>query len=92
MRVGRVVIRASAGALTFVVCLAHVAATQQAPAGRLRAGAAKAEITPKSSDLTIATDSIRDPLFARVVVVDDGSACAVLVGLDLGRTVTSRSR
>jgi hypothetical protein len=55
----------------------------------LRAGAGKAEITPKPGDLTIATDSIRDPLFARVVLVDDGSACAVLVGLDLGGASTA---
>jgi neutral/alkaline ceramidase-like enzyme len=56
---------------------------------RLRAGAAKVEITPKATDLTIATDSIRDPLFARVIVVDDGRGCAVLVGLDLGGASTA---
>ena len=89
MRTGSSVIRASAGAVAFVVCLAHVVETQTTSAGRLRAGAAKVEITPKASDLTIATDSIRDPLFARVVVVDDGSACAVLVGLDLGGASTA---
>ena len=42
------------------------------------------DITPKESDLAIPTDSIRDHLFARAIVVDDGSTCAVLVGLDLG--------
>lgn len=89
MRAGTIVIRASAGALAFVVCLAHLDATEQSRAGRLRAGAAKAEITPKPSDLTIATDSIRDSLLARVIVVDDGSACAVLVGLDLGGASTA---
>jgi hypothetical protein len=46
---------------------------------RPRVGAAKVEITPKASELTIAADSIRDPLFARAVVVDDGAGCAVLV-------------
>ena len=50
----------------------------------LRAGAAKADITPKESDLTVSTDSIRDHLFARAIVVDDGTNCAVIVGLDLG--------
>jgi len=60
-------------------------ADSQTPTGpHLRAGAAKVDITPKESDLTISTDSIRDRLFARAIVVDDGSACAVLVGLDLG--------
>jgi neutral ceramidase len=58
--------------------------SQTAGPGRLRAGAHKVEFTPKQTDLQIATDSIRDPLFARAIVVDDGGACAVLVGLDLG--------
>jgi hypothetical protein len=57
---------------------------QTPAAGRLRAGAAKVDITPKESDLKVATDSIRDHLFARAIVVDDGATCAVLVGLDLG--------
>src|SRR5437763_15008521 len=57
---------------------------QNTPLGHLRAGAAKADITPKQSELPVATDSIRDHLFARAIVVDDGSTCAVLVGLDMG--------
>ena len=89
MRVGALVLRAFAGALAVLVCISHVVETRQAPAGRLRAAAARMEITPKPGDLTIATDSIRDPLFARVVLVDDGSACAVLVGLDLGGASTA---
>jgi hypothetical protein len=52
--------------------------------GHLRAGAAKVDITPKESELRVSTDSIRDHLFARAIVVDGGSTCAVLVGLDLG--------
>ena len=52
--------------------------------GRLRAGSAKVDITPKESELAVATDSIRNHLFVRAIVVDDGSACALLVGLDLG--------
>ena len=58
-------------------------------AARLRAGAAKVDITPKPADLTIATDSIRDPLYARAIVVDDGGTCAVIVGLDLGGASTA---
>jgi neutral ceramidase len=57
---------------------------QTSQPGQLRAGAAKADITPKESELAISTDSIRDHLFARAIVVDDGSTCAVLVGMDLG--------
>jgi len=59
-------------------------ASAQGTAMRLRAGAHKVEFTPKESDLRIATDSIRDHLFARAIVVDDGGTCAVLVGIDLG--------
>ena len=62
--------------------LAASAAQAQTTSG-LRAGSAKVEITPAASLLTIPTDSIHDPLFARVIVVQSGGACAVLVGLDL---------
>ncbi len=58
--------------------------SQSATPRRLRAGAAKVDITPKQSDLLIPTDSIRDHLFARAIVVDDGRTCAVIAGLDLG--------
>ena len=50
----------------------------------LRAGAAMVDITPKAGDLKFKTDSIRDHLFARAIVVDNGDTCAVLVGLDQG--------
>ena len=49
---------------------------------KLRAGAAKVDIT-QESDLMVSTDVVRDRLFARAIVVDDGSTCAILVGLDL---------
>jgi hypothetical protein len=52
--------------------------------GHLRAGAPKVDITPQKSELAVSTDSIRDHLFVRAVVVDDGRTCAVLAGLDLG--------
>ncbi len=52
--------------------------------GHLRAGAAKVDITPQKSELAVSTDSIRDHLFVRAIVVDDGRTCAVLAGLDLG--------
>lgn len=64
--------------------LTPVIHSQNAAPGRLRAGAAMTDITPKDSDLAVSTDSIRDRLFARAVVVDDGSTCAVIAGLDLG--------
>jgi neutral ceramidase len=57
---------------------------QNIDAARLRAGSHKVEFTPKATDLQLATDSIRDHLYARAIVVDDGTTCAVLVGIDLG--------
>ena len=73
--------RSWAGALIFSAALAY---SQNSAPGRLRAGAAKADITPKESELAISTDSIRDHLYARAIVVEDGRTCAVLVGLDMG--------
>jgi neutral ceramidase len=67
-----------------LLAAAGPSAAQSAAAGHLRAGAAKVDITPKPSELPVATDSIRDHLFARALVIDDGNSCAVLVGLDLG--------
>ena len=58
--------------------------SQNAVPGRLRAGAHKVDFTPNERELAVSTDSIRDHLFARAIVVDDGSTCAVLVGIDLG--------
>lgn len=77
-----------AAAISCLLCGVVHLESRQTPARRLRAGAAKVEITPKPTDLTIATDSIRDPLYARAIVVDDGATCAVIVGLDLGGAST----
>jgi hypothetical protein len=57
---------------------------QSSQPAKLRVGAAKADVTPKESDLVVSTDSIRDHLFVRAIVVEDGNTCAVLVGMDLG--------
>ena len=74
------------GIVSACLLLAGSAIAQTSKPGRLRAGAAKVDITPKESDLKIATDTIRDHLFARAIVVDNGNTCAVLVGLDMGGT------
>ena len=65
-------------------CLAVGIAFAQSPAGQLRAGAAKVDITPRPEQLAVATDSIRDHLFVRAIVVDDGRNCAALVNIDGG--------
>ena len=70
--------------IVWVVLMTAAPHPQNAPAGQLRAGAHKVDFTPKESELQLSTDSIRDHLFARAIVVDDGSTCAVLVGIDLG--------
>ena len=71
--------------VSVALALSAGSAFAQAPKpGRLRAGAAKVDITPKESELATSTDSIRDHLFVRAIVVDNGITCAVLVGLDLG--------
>ena len=51
---------------------------------RLRAGAAKVNITPDPSELAVSTDSILDSLYVRAIVVDDGEHCAVLASVDGG--------
>jgi neutral ceramidase len=68
-------------AATSTMCMGQAAAGA-APA--LRAGAAMADITPKPSQLMLKTDTIRDPLFVRAIVVQSGDTCAVLVGIDAG--------
>src|SRR5438045_8180295 len=68
----------------FLFLSAQAAWAQSANAGKLRAGAGKVDITPLESDLKIATDTIRDHLFVRAIVVDNGATCAVLVGMDIG--------
>jgi hypothetical protein len=81
--------RVLAAVAALLILLVALPESRQARPGGLRAGAAKVEITPKASDLAVATDSIRDPLFARAIVVDEGTTCAVLVGLDLGGAATA---
>lgn len=51
---------------------------------RLRAAAAKVDITPDPSQLTVSTDSIRDHLYVRALLVEYGRSCAVLVNIDSG--------
>ena len=70
--------------IVWVVLMTAAPHPQNAPAGQLRAGAHKVDFTPSVSELQVSTDSIRDHLFARAIVIDDGSTCAVLVGIDLG--------
>src|SRR5580700_5890692 len=78
--------RFAAVAVVFLLTTAQAVWSQSAKEGKLRAGAAKVDITPKESELAHKTDSIRDHLFVRAIVVDNGNTCVVLVGMDLGGT------
>jgi hypothetical protein len=75
-------------------------AIAQAPAGNLKAGAAKVDIAPK--DLTglwmvwgQPFDGVHDPIYARAVVVDNGTTTAAIISTDLvefGDTTALRER
>jgi hypothetical protein len=67
----------------FVIVLALSSASYAADAGPLRVGAARVDITPAANALPIPLTSIRDPLFARAIVLDNGVTRAALVGIDL---------
>ncbi|MEP7341600.1 MAG: neutral/alkaline non-lysosomal ceramidase N-terminal domain-containing protein [Acidobacteriota bacterium] len=76
--------------LMVLLCLLSVAAKSQ---GVLRAGAARADITPPPGvdlwgyfDRTGPAIGTLDPLFARVLVLDDGRQTIALITLDLGRS------
>jgi neutral ceramidase len=50
----------------------------------LRAGAAKVDITPPTNSLPSGYLGILDPLYARALVLDDGSSRAALITIDAG--------
>jgi neutral ceramidase len=67
-----------------LVAIPGSSSAQTATVPRLRAGAAKVDITPNPSQLPISTDSIRDHLYVRAILIEDGPSCAVLVNVDSG--------
>jgi neutral ceramidase len=70
---------------TIVLFLVHQGVSAQTvPAGVLRVGAGKVDITPAGSDLPKQFLGVLDPLYARSIFLDNGKTSAVLVGLDLG--------
>jgi neutral ceramidase len=58
-----------------------LAASQTA---QLRAGAAKVDITPPTNALPSGYLGVLDPLYARALVLDDGSSRAALITIDAG--------
>jgi len=71
------------GMASLAVAASIVPTQGQQTDGQFTAGAAKVDITPAENTLH-PTDSIRDHLFARAIVMRGASSCAVLVGLDQG--------
>jgi len=65
-----------------IPCVSTIVGVAQAQPHTLRAGAAMADITPKPGELPFKTDILRDPLYARAIMVTSGDSCAVLVGID----------
>lgn len=68
-------------AVTTVALLLLFSAPAQASVGGFMAGAAKVDITPPASALKPG-DTIRDSLDVRAILLANGEACAVLVGID----------
>jgi len=63
-----------------LLILAPIAQSAQVPqAGRLRAGAAKVDITPEGPP-----ETIRDRLYARAIYIEDGRSSAAIVTVDAG--------
>ena len=72
--------RASIWLSLSLLILAPVGQGAQAPpAGRLRAGAAKVDITPEGPP-----ETIRDRLYARAIYFEDGRSSAAIVTVDAG--------
>ena len=65
------------------LALAGAGLAQSSLDGPLRAGAAKVDITPPQSAMKYPADIIRDHLFVRAIVIDNGKTCAVIVGMDI---------
>ena len=55
----------------------------RASAGKLRVGTAKVDITPPQSYLQTPTDVIRDHIYVRGIVINDGSTCAALISIEV---------
>ena len=69
--------------VTLLVCAAGLSA-QTVPAGVLRVGAAKVDITPAANELPKQFLGVLDQIYSRAIFIDNGKTSAVLVSLDLG--------
>jgi neutral ceramidase len=68
-----------------IICFLLLAiATPRIGMPALKAGAAKVDVTPAANELPKTYDGILDHLFARAIVVENGSARAALISVDAG--------
>src|ERR1022692_4215181 len=57
---------------------------QTSPTFPLKVGAAKIDVTPAESELPKTYDGVLDKLYARAIVVDNGTISAAVITLDAG--------
>jgi neutral ceramidase len=77
MRITRIV-----AILAILLVMLQCAAFAQAPSSSFRVGAAKVDITP--APLPKNSEGILDPIYARAIVIDNGTSSAVLFSADTG--------
>lgn len=79
-------IKTFAIALSFFLAITLWAQAQSQAQGNLRVGAAKVDITPTKEMLPVpglqTLAGVHDPLFARALVIDNGSTKMTLIGVD----------
>lgn len=70
--------------LAVVLASALVLCAAAVDAAALRAGAAKVDVTPEADALPQGFEGILDRIYSRAIVLDDGSALAALISVDVG--------
>src|SRR6267143_526820 len=87
------VVKTNSLLLPFLALLINIMTIEIPNAAEFKAAAARTDITPPLeyklwgySDRKSGATAVLDPLFARVLVLDDGSNRLALVTLDLGRS------
>jgi len=69
---------------TLVLCAASMSRAQTVKSGQLKAGAAKVDITPATSELPKQYLGILDKIYSRAIVLNNGQTSAALITLDAG--------
>jgi neutral ceramidase len=72
-----------------LLCAVAAGATLAAESAQLQAGAARVDVTPAADALPANYRGINDPVYARAIVLDNGTTRAALVSLDAGGIPTA---